>query len=603
MVMEIKCSGAYIRSMAGLAGIIYPELFTVGQAITPMLQIMRHRGRHPQDTYGFHQLQLGCCGSELYFTDKGNLCACIDGEIHNKKELQEQLKREGYAVRDGSDAEIIVFAYDHWGELFVQKILGYFAIVLFDQDRELLYLYRDRLGKTPLYWSQPSQHFLFASELKALIATGLLPQVADRQALGTYSLLGYIPQDVTAIQGINRLLPGHFLRASLNGACSVHPYWVPESCFQEPEQDWSKQFQFQVEQSLSRIDTDNADLGCVVGEGPASELLARELLNKVGGQLKRYQVSYGTENEPGSINLRARDLMSDLVNIVWHMEDPIADLHSIASWKLCQTAKADGISHLFNSSGFDELFRPLSPRRYAARRLRWLPLALKLPTNLLSDILIPLLEWLHPPSASRLLRHRYTDAETVERLRDQRLLSEKLLRHLLPKLQHYVDWDFVAQKFFREGLEADPSYRPYFDQLRSSLPDNHLQHWRQSALVHKVQWPTPCLTQAMLQRINAAPILEEAQGNQSHPFDYPWVREPEFRRALRMCGRGSLEGQGLLNGRSLIQHIKKAHNQAPLSYPLWGILILEIWNRLFVHSPMPLEPPNVSVEEFLSSNF
>ena len=599
----------YRVSMPAIAGIVYPELFEVGQLLHPMLNIMRHRGANPLGSYVYHQLQLGCTGTELISNERHSIWACLDGSLHNRDTLIQTLESHGYSTTaDCSDAQLLIWAYGLWGADFCQHLEGHFSLVVFDQKRELLYVVRDGIGCKPLYWYQGNGHVIFASELKGILCTGIVPQVPDREAQGDYCLLGYTPQDVTAIRGINRLLPGHYLTVSLKGSCSVHQYWNVKSCFNSTGGNWQETLEASAGRALSRLQSTAAQPGSVIGTGIGSEELTRSLQCYYGDQLKTYEERFlgpaaQTSCGPQHICISGSSLLEDLVSFVWHMDEPLADIRLLAHWKLAERAKAAGTTHLVTGSGYDDLFFSLNPRGCPNQRWRWFSLLLRVPSALLSRVLVPLLESISPRAAGRLLRHRVTNPEVVNDLRRQAMFTERSLRIAAPRLARVTDWDLLAQSFFHDQLDDDGGRQHLYNLVRSRLPDSELMGWDRATMVHGLPWEAPLLNPEMLSLLHRSPSFGKSVGHESHPLSYPWVREPEIRRALRLIARGTLVGSGLLNPTYVLQTIKKAHNNPYYTYPLWGLLILEIWNRLFIHNPMPSSPPKVSLDDFLRTPY
>ena len=148
----------------------------------------------------------------------------FNGEIYNHAEVRRDLERDGHRYRTKSDTETIVHAYEQWGEACVDRFRGMFAFALWDSSNRRLLLVRDRLGIKPLYWALAGDTLLFGSEIKALLASGLIePQVNDDalpEALGTR----YVSGTGTLFRGIQKLLPGHLL-VFQQGGIRVRQYW------------------------------------------------------------------------------------------------------------------------------------------------------------------------------------------------------------------------------------------------------------------------------------------------------------------------------------------------------------------------------------------
>ena len=150
-------------------------------------------------------------GQQPMPNEDGSLRTIFNGEIYNHASIRAELEREGHVYRTLSDTETIVHAYEQWGEECVHRFRGMFAFAIWDSRRRRLFLVRDRLGVKPLYWCMAGTTLLFASEIKAILASGLIEPETNRAALpellGTRSIAG----EDTLFRGIRKLLPGHWL--------------------------------------------------------------------------------------------------------------------------------------------------------------------------------------------------------------------------------------------------------------------------------------------------------------------------------------------------------------------------------------------------------
>ena len=197
-----------------------------------------HAGRHDPPRTGRAGLHCGRagrsrtspsqhCGPHRSAADAeqdGSLRTIFNGEIYNHASIRAELERDGHVYRTSSDTETIVHAYEQWGEECVHRFRGMFAFAIWDSRRRRLFLVRDRLGVTPLYWCMAGTTLLFASEIKAILASGLIEPETNRAALpellGTRSIAG----EDTLFRGIRKLLPGHWLVFE-DGVARTQQYW------------------------------------------------------------------------------------------------------------------------------------------------------------------------------------------------------------------------------------------------------------------------------------------------------------------------------------------------------------------------------------------
>lgn len=169
-------------------------------------------------------LDLSSAGHQPMSSPDGRCHISFNGEIYNFRELREELKNFGHVFRTGTDTEVVLAAYEEWGEECLQRFNGMWAFVLWDKKRRRLFAARDRFGIKPLvYWSD-NVSFVCASEIKAIIADPGIPRVMDAEALHHYLSLSYVPAPLSIYRNIQKLLPGHFLTVDTNGIL-IKRYW------------------------------------------------------------------------------------------------------------------------------------------------------------------------------------------------------------------------------------------------------------------------------------------------------------------------------------------------------------------------------------------
>ncbi len=186
-----------------------------------MTEIIAHRG---PDGDGFHfapGIGLGhrrlaivdlVTGDQPQFNEDGTVCIIFNGEIYNFQPLMAELTALGHAFRTRSDTEVIVHAWEEWGEACLDRFNGMFAFALWDARQQALFLARDRLGEKPLYYSMLGDgRLLFASELKSLELSPDIDRRLDPQAIEEFFAYGYIPGPRSIYRGVKKLAPAHSL--------------------------------------------------------------------------------------------------------------------------------------------------------------------------------------------------------------------------------------------------------------------------------------------------------------------------------------------------------------------------------------------------------
>src|SRR5258708_14104722 len=150
----------------------------------------------------------------------------FNGEIYNFRELRKELEGAGVEFKSHSDTEVILAAYRVWGESCLTRLGGMFAFALWDASRKRLLLARDPMGIKPLYYHQSEQTFIFASEVRTLLQTGLVPRKLDPTGVLSYLTFGSVYEPWTIVEGVRAVPPGHLLTVE-NGSMSLREYWNP----------------------------------------------------------------------------------------------------------------------------------------------------------------------------------------------------------------------------------------------------------------------------------------------------------------------------------------------------------------------------------------
>jgi asparagine synthase (glutamine-hydrolysing) len=200
------------------------------------VDLQRHRGpderRHWTDGVawlGHNRLKiidLSAAGAQPMFNEDGTIAVIFNGEIYNFPELREELLSRGHRFCSRCDTEVIVHAYEEYGEQFVERLWGMFALAIWDQPKKRMLLARDRFGKKPLYYALRGENLVLASELPAILESGLSDRTADLDALAFFWQLEYIPAPFTAFADIKKLPAAHAMIFE-SGKTRIWRYYPP----------------------------------------------------------------------------------------------------------------------------------------------------------------------------------------------------------------------------------------------------------------------------------------------------------------------------------------------------------------------------------------
>ena len=630
--------------MAGIAGIIYPDAFQVTQLIQPMLKTLRHRGQHLQSHNTCKNIELGSCGTPIAYNRRHSLWLVLDGTITNKANLIDDLKRDSRPVSADDDiTTLIIHAFEAWDCDFINKIEGDFAIAIFDDNREQLFLFRDRIGKKPLYWYHDHRHFVFSSDLKALLTTGLIPQTTAFDALATYLFFGYFPQDVTPIEKVNKLLPAHYLRVHLDHNKAIQQYWSYSDLFcKEPccaPDEETEYLDALLQQAVKKMLPSEEESGCFVSGGLGSASIAHYLCDASKDHPpSTFTIGFKgeTDRDIASAAMTANalqlkhyvgtigpdDCLDDLGDIIWHLGEPLADPNIVATWRLAKLA-ATHTKTVFSGMGSDELLaahiRYVLPKQKLGISYHFYN-AIK---PFLKRFLLPLISRIHRPTAFRFLKHYPASLWQVEYLTENAMFNTPMLANAAPELVNLFDPETFLNKFYhitRFSSEIDATL--YLD-VKTRLADLYILQYERLTTAHSLQWLTPFLDEdivaflasqpkdvslkkpsmtvlkPVLQNVLPSAVIERTK-TLRQGFLRTWTYEKELRKAFSLLPSGTLVGNGIISKRwlnTLLEERRRRSNPFPL---LWSILCLEIWYKLFIDNPARTKPPNASIFDILT---
>ncbi|MBI5464675.1 MAG: asparagine synthetase B, partial [Ignavibacteriales bacterium] len=204
-----------------------------------MSDVMAHRGPDDSGTFispdhrmgfGFRRLaivDLSPTGHQPMFSTDGSITLVFNGEIYNHLVLRKEFEAKGYHYRSRSDAESIICAYQEYGLDFVHKLLGMFALALWDERKRRLVLARDRIGIKPLYYTFSSGNVVFGSEIKSILQHPSVSREMNTEALEHYLTFLIPPAPMTMFKNIHKLEPGHRMIIEADGNVRKEQYWDP----------------------------------------------------------------------------------------------------------------------------------------------------------------------------------------------------------------------------------------------------------------------------------------------------------------------------------------------------------------------------------------
>lgn len=368
--------------MCGICGVVGVRSETGRAAAETMLGAMAHRGPDESGVHCGDGVTLGACrlavvgvanGTQPLTSPCSGLTVVANGEIYNHVELRAELRARGHRFATDSDCEVIAHLYEEDGEHFVHRLRGMFAFALLDPGRRLLLLARDRMGEKPLYlYRTPTGGHVFASELKALLRSGLVPFGLDHDALREYLHYQYVPEPRTLVAGVRHLPAGTLLAVDLDtGKTDATEFWNMEDA---PPLDADpavalREALHDIGRIVVRADV---PIGVALSGGLDSALVASLVAANAPGATA-FSVGYAgrpaIDERSGAariaralplrqvqVELAPSDVVAGFDALVRGLDHPIADLAGPAYHAIARAAHEHGLRVLLFGHGGDELF-------------------------------------------------------------------------------------------------------------------------------------------------------------------------------------------------------------------------------------------------------
>jgi asparagine synthase (glutamine-hydrolysing) len=328
--------------------------------------ILAHRRLSIVDLAGGHQ---------PLSNETGRVWVTFNGEIYNHADVRAQLEAAGHTYRTRSDTETIVHAYEQWGDGCMDRFRGMFAFAIWDASARRLLAVRDRLGVKPLYWAMAGGRFLFASEIKAILASGLVPARANHAVLSEVLATRGTAGTETMFEGIYKLLPGHRLIFE-KGRVRTEQYWEvpldgPDPELERlPDAELVDRFRSLLEESVRLRLMSDVPLGMFLSGGIDSSAIAALMARMVDRPIDTFSVAFAdrrfSELEYARTVARAiganaheividdRDFFTALPRLLWHEDEPIAHPSSVPLHFVSMLARQH-VTVVLTGEGSDEL--------------------------------------------------------------------------------------------------------------------------------------------------------------------------------------------------------------------------------------------------------
>tara|TARA_R110001599_G_scaffold353742_2_gene596045 strand:- start:20990 stop:22882 length:1893 start_codon:yes stop_codon:yes gene_type:complete len=505
-----------------------------------MNQSQFHRGPdeggvHLEDGVGLGHRRLSIidlsAGQQPLYNEDHSVVVVYNGEIYNFSELSEELKACGHQFRTHCDTEVIVHAWEEWGEKCVERFRGMFAFALWDRNRQSLFLARDRLGIKPLFYSYlPDGYLIFGSELKALQEHPGLDKALDPLAIEDYFSYGYIPEPRTIYRSASKLAPGYALTVRRGERSEPQQYWdLPFSTSSQAvvsEDDIKEELMARFKEAVDIRLIAEVPLGAFLSGGVDSSAVVALMSGISKDPVNTFSISFGdpkynesayaaqvasqyhTNHRVGQVDPDDFDLIDQLAGLY---DEPYADSSAMPTYRVCELARKNVTVALSGDGGDENLA--------GYRRYRWhmneerirglLPHSIRKPLFGFAGKVYPKADW-----APRMFRAKSTfqgmardsvDAyfHTISIFTDEQR-QNMFSPDLQSELQGYRGSEVLRKHAQRSPTDHPLSLVQYLD-FKTYLPGDILTKVDRASMAHSLEVRVPLLDHKLVEWISGLP--------------------------------------------------------------------------------------------------
>ena len=631
--------------MCGITGVLNFDGQPVSYSkLSEMTALLSHRGPDGQGVFVSGNIGLG--HRRLSIIDISNaakqpmvnanetIIISFNGEIYNFRELTKTLVSKGYQFITKSDTEVIIKAYEEWGKDCLNYFNGMFAIAIYDKQKKSLFLARDRLGIKPLFYYHDANAFIFASEIKAILAHPSVSRNISSTCLHNYLSLNYSTAPLTLFDNVYQILPGHSLEILNSGKTISTQYWnvsfleQPDSFSVNSESYWMDMLDEQLSNAVKRCLVSDVPFGAFLSGGLDSSTVTCYMTELLKSSIKTFSMGF---NETEFSELPSAKIVSEylgtehtsaiasiipdedfLKKIVWHSEEPTADSSFLPMFYLSKMTK-NNVSVALSGDGADEILAGYST--YSAHYI--LKMFKLLPEKIKKNIIAPLVNRLPVSRGKVSFEYKLKQFIAGSDLKwDEAhyywrsIFDENTKRNIYTELArnnigNYSTFDFI---------------RPYFDDTRGSclnamlevdtkfyLPNDMLVKVDRASMANSLEVRVPFLdhelvevvarmpprlklkhyhkTKYILKKLMSTKLPRKIIHRKKEGFNVPisrWISGDMKELTFDVLSPAKLKQTGIFDSvkitKMLNEHIsgKKDHG-----YRIWGLLILQTWSDTF----------------------
>ena len=565
-------------------------------------------------------------GQQPIYNEDRTVRTVFNGEIYNFRELRRLLEQAGHVFSTQSDTEVLVHAYEEYGPEFPRQLNGMFAFALHDAARRKLILARDHLGIKPLYYAITSRYIVWGSEIKALLASGLIDRRLNVDALGEFLAWEYVPGENTLFTGIRKLRPAEMLEIDLDSAVgSPKYYWdipVDDTSTAITVQGWEDAADAKISECVQRQLMSDVPLGAFLSGGVDSSLVVSAMGNastfSIGFDDPSYnELPYATKvakhlQVKHTYEVITADVADLFYKLMHFMDDPIGDFSIFPTYLISSLARQH-VTVALSGDGGDELFggyETYVADKYA-RYYSYIPQPIR------SELISPLVNAFKPratkkgfvnklkrfvegeeqPSSLGHARWRMFAGDALRKA----LFTDAAAKELTTPTGHHI------RDLFEQAGERDVLNRSLYVDVKSYLCDNCLVKVDRMSMAVSLEARVPLLdkelvelafsipgalkmaggeTKVLLKRLASRHIPRECVYRPKEGFSIPikqWLGT-QFRPIMEeLLDQSKINQAGIFKS-ATIERLKREHlaGVANHSHVLWSLIVFHAWQQMWL---------------------
>lgn len=568
--------------MSCIAGTIYTES-EIGECLTKKMLALSPS--FPKKITRDGRFELG---SDRLMHRHARKLILFEGRLNNFSEIVKSLEEQQIKLIEPSPEDVIGHLYDLHKENLPLLLDGSFAIAILDLERHELILFRDRIGEQPLYWCLHQNTFVFANSLKSILNSDLISRSPDMEAFSYYMAFGFIPQEKTLVRGVFKLQPGHYLLYTRDNNLFIRPYWAYSAFIQNKNPSARKE-------DLEELIRDSWKSHLSAAHSPVLLSDFNEPATYIGQGLHESILTV-CPNHPASI--QPSEVIQQLPEMIWALDEPIADLNFPARYFLCRSLKEQHKTDLFFSTGSPEwLFQEIQPPQISHS-----PAYDRFNRSLKKHLIIPLLSRIHLKSAYAMLRSAHTHPWHKAFLSQSALFTSDEFEDLHSTLLKPINPEIFLHRFpALEKLGPTLGSLLYL-YYKTKLPSEVLPTEVRLCAHFGMKRHAPYLKDTIIEWIASLPetssgfslndlLMKGRKPQQKRilPSLPHWAQTMEYKQLTDQLKSSLLVEAGILSSSWLSDQMKNFTRHPHLFFQeAWGILVLETWFRLYFEQTAPV---------------